>query len=993
MIPTAVLDGNNNSNMMDMNNDLTDLHQQTMATITTSSSTSTLNEGDHNANADSRSVIISTDEDPSGVSSSTSTPTQPIKIDVMQTTTTTTTTTNHIQERRRSQKSPPPIITSTSTSTSTTTLPASNPIINPIEQSNNEQTPTSAFFSDDDLPPSSPTASDEPVIIYTQTHPNQPLQATVESDLLILRPYASESNPPVSTSYSRNQLPSSSIFFSEPVVLVAIKLKRKDDRDRSATRLGNVLGSVFGRRNPSPNASSSTNVNSSSGGNANANGGSFSASIQQQHGTISLIHNDSNLDTVPPARPGSPLIPLPRHRSNPDMALLNNGDDIQIGSGGHSNSDTVTLDSAISRPSLSTGRSFGMNAVSVSRSSSVKRSGGSGSGHSHSGSGGSSNMTTLGTSSSNRRVERLLGSMSNIMERASFDVGGGTSSEDSFETGTTGAGFMTPSSRSIVQGPMSPPPPPPTYNVTPYHLRHRDSVSSAGSGAWSLADSTHSASNPSSSYSSHRKVLFKIITPTKQLFMFASSAKTFRAFRDLVDRERARVLAGEEVVAGGGSDGRVVLKHLKGLDETNRLCAGCGAMNPEWVAVERRMLISLMICEACSGLYRGNGNFLVQSFMYDILLFQDTQSPIYKAVYNTINSESCARLLDAEDAGLVSPRSKIFFRGPTAHRRSRSLSHLPSLNVADHHPHPNIVSVVVATNPVIPPGLHGSRAVTEPGPGGSGNAILVSEGEVGYISSVAGESMTIPSPPRHLPPRPGSAQPTTPSQIPVSTSSNSSRSRFSVIGGLFGRRSGGNGSGQGSPDPHHSSSGSSSNNSPPPPVPPMPTSGIVVDHDAIANGCGPGTSSTSSTTTTTTPLSPPFGATKKLSSRKLRASQPVFVDQASGHGNSSGNVMSPPSSPPSSPFLGSRNTASNQSLGSGDGPTNTTTKVSKAAAVQSVTSGSRKLMSFLSRMSGAGKHKSMIPVAAESGADGVAGQSEMRGRSATIPGGPAAATM
>ncbi|KAJ1560012.1 hypothetical protein HK405_008549, partial [Cladochytrium tenue] len=169
----------------------------------------------------------------------------------------------------------------------------------------------------------------------------------------------------------------------------------------------------------------------------------------------------------------------------------------------------------------------------------------------------------------------------------------------------------------------------------------------------------------SSSRSARRKVVFKIVMPSREVVLVANNPADFREFRRFVEENRVRILSGasEERKSGGGgggngldddvssiaedesfsavhTDGRGILRKLMDADESNRFCAGCGVPDPEWVALEH-----------CSGVYRGHTNYIVRSFLFDVSLFRDHDSDIYQAVVSLVNSQSEAAILRAAELG------------------------------------------------------------------------------------------------------------------------------------------------------------------------------------------------------------------------------------------------------------------------------------------------------------------------------------------------------
>ncbi|KAJ3193163.1 hypothetical protein HK101_005318 [Irineochytrium annulatum] len=192
----------------------------------------------------------------------------------------------------------------------------------------------------------------------------------------------------------------------------------------------------------------------------------------------------------------------------------------------------------------------------------------------------------------------------------------------------------------------------------------------ARSGAAGEARGYHDPADPlqgltaaAAAVAADQKVDFKIVSPNLQEHFYAraDSLRTYQAFRHLLEKERSRVFSGQggseltdasesaDAALGAIVDGRHLLKLLREADESNCTCAGCGAENPDWVAIERNLLVALIVCENCSGVYRGKESFAVRSFLYDVSLFQDVTSSHYGAVATASNLQSCVRILDFEE--------------------------------------------------------------------------------------------------------------------------------------------------------------------------------------------------------------------------------------------------------------------------------------------------------------------------------------------------------
>ncbi|KAJ3084505.1 hypothetical protein HDU99_000507 [Rhizoclosmatium hyalinum] len=159
------------------------------------------------------------------------------------------------------------------------------------------------------------------------------------------------------------------------------------------------------------------------------------------------------------------------------------------------------------------------------------------------------------------------------------------------------------------------------------------------------------------------KCHFQLITPTVQLPMYTSSLGAFNELRTAIDAARATALSGSN--SGGACElddecdsqsaplsGRALLTWLVQKDPSNARCGGCGRPDPQWLAVQRDMWVGLIVCDACSGFYRGRPDFLVRSFLFDVSVFEDRDSLLFKAVTRINNLAACTTL-----APLASPLS------------------------------------------------------------------------------------------------------------------------------------------------------------------------------------------------------------------------------------------------------------------------------------------------------------------------------------------------
>ncbi|KAJ1544224.1 hypothetical protein HK405_008825, partial [Cladochytrium tenue] len=166
-----------------------------------------------------------------------------------------------------------------------------------------------------------------------------------------------------------------------------------------------------------------------------------------------------------------------------------------------------------------------------------------------------------------------------------------------------------------------------------------------------------------------RKVIFKLVTPSKEVVMFTKSTGDFRSFKQLIEENRSRVIAGytdpaldvsssDEAIPGAlPTSGRGVLEHLHSLDESNHICGACGLRHPEWA----------------------QENYSVRSFHYDVSVYKDVESLTYQLVYTAVNSTATHELRQLSEKGLIAtPPLLSEFAVPYRARRSRSLSSIAS---------------------------------------------------------------------------------------------------------------------------------------------------------------------------------------------------------------------------------------------------------------------------------------------------------------------------
>ncbi|KAI9340756.1 hypothetical protein DFJ73DRAFT_549162 [Zopfochytrium polystomum] len=194
-----------------------------------------------------------------------------------------------------------------------------------------------------------------------------------------------------------------------------------------------------------------------------------------------------------------------------------------------------------------------------------------------------------------------------------------------------------------------------------------------------------------SSQSANKKVVFKLITPSREVVLFAKTPAQFRSFKAFIERNRAAVLAGGSIgeddndldsieddskfSADPVKDGRKLLRDLKDCDASNRICGACGLQEPEWLAWERSLDVAILVCEDCSGIYRSQDNYAVRSFLYDVALFRDPTAVIYRTLQTTSNALATLQLKNASESGRIPPPPLLHeFAILRTGRRSRSLT-------------------------------------------------------------------------------------------------------------------------------------------------------------------------------------------------------------------------------------------------------------------------------------------------------------------------------
>ncbi|KAJ1561539.1 hypothetical protein HK405_003603, partial [Cladochytrium tenue] len=262
-----------------------------------------------------------------------------------------------------------------------------------------------------------------------------------------------------------------------------------------------------------------------------------------------------------------------------------------------------------------------------------------------------------------------------------------------------------------------------------------------------------------------RRVVFKMVSPQmpRDLLLFTRSPDDFRAFRAFLLRSRARVLSGtplspirpppppivddaedadvddDDVGAGGqgGRPGRVVpagdgvalLASLRDSDESNRFCAACGRPGPAWLAFEQNTAVAIIVCDDCSGLFRGHPTFTVRSFLFDVSVFTAV-SPARTAARKAANAANSAVLARAVATGTVTPLPRSLQSLASAAAAARTTSRARSLSATAATP--AAISPAMApsastsrTLPVVRP--HPLLLATDPGPRttASGSAIAI----------------------------------------------------------------------------------------------------------------------------------------------------------------------------------------------------------------------------------------------------------------------------
>ncbi|KAI9335443.1 hypothetical protein DFJ73DRAFT_31630 [Zopfochytrium polystomum] len=467
------------------------------------------------------------------------------------------------------------------------------------------------------------------IILFSQSHPKDPLAVSVESENLVLRSQKRLSHPLANAD---------GVFFSEPLVLVTLKLrKRKQSGSSSTSKIGNALSGVF-RRSASA-------------------GSTLHPSSPKSTGSPRLMDAvEDKLSSVFKrrlSRSGSST------KSNHSLSKPRSTPDLSLQAFEASDAPPSPLPDSLHIPDAPAD-------VFVSPSSPLF-------------------------------VEPV--------PRTSI----GSVDSEAFWSGDSSAASTTTVGQLRLVPPVPALPNIPGSAPSPSAPSAPSAPSSIGSGPVIALSSSPSPSinapkprkigtgfdeneDQLSSHSSHKKVVFKIITPSREVVMHASSPADFKEFRTFVEINRAQILAGGLDNDDGNSigdegefnvapnEGKRLLKLLKELSESNRYCASCGARGPDWVAYERSYSIPILVCEDCSGLYRGESNYFVRSFMFDVSLFQDTDSDVYKVIQSTVNASSVDQIRQLIDEGKIPRPPQLFdFSAVPKLNPTRSLLTVPQV--------------------------------------------------------------------------------------------------------------------------------------------------------------------------------------------------------------------------------------------------------------------------------------------------------------------------
>ncbi|KAJ1567917.1 hypothetical protein HK405_004320, partial [Cladochytrium tenue] len=158
----------------------------------------------------------------------------------------------------------------------------------------------------------------------------------------------------------------------------------------------------------------------------------------------------------------------------------------------------------------------------------------------------------------------------------------------------------------------------------------------------------------SSSRSARRKVVFKIVMPSREVVLVANNPTEFREFRRFVEENRVRILSGgsDESKGGGGGGGGGDGGDVDDDDSSIAEDESFSAAHTDGRSILRNLMDA---DESNSGVYRGHANYIVRSFLFDVSLFQDHDSDAYQAVVSLVNSQSEAAILRAAELGDIPP--------------------------------------------------------------------------------------------------------------------------------------------------------------------------------------------------------------------------------------------------------------------------------------------------------------------------------------------------
>ncbi|KAJ3241943.1 hypothetical protein HDU77_010910 [Chytriomyces hyalinus] len=191
-----------------------------------------------------------------------------------------------------------------------------------------------------------------------------------------------------------------------------------------------------------------------------------------------------------------------------------------------------------------------------------------------------------------------------------------------------------------------------------------------------------------------QRVHFQVLSPslTNPLFLFALNMEEFNTLRCCLDNLRLTALAGnakiccdieaseveradldlsctESLCPPLNANGSTLLQWLRSRDPSNKRCGGCGCRDPppSWAAVYKSgdtAVHPLVVCDNCSGFYRGVPDFAVRSFLLDVSVFEDKSSYIYKGIITASNYASCMSLARIATTFEPTLPLRLFFKPP-----------------------------------------------------------------------------------------------------------------------------------------------------------------------------------------------------------------------------------------------------------------------------------------------------------------------------------------